>query len=892
MSACSLLPIRSDKRKKIAIFSLFFILLSFWALSRYPDLFSEYNRVGNNTLLDRETGVLSKSAMLQVHGLQSPLVKIWHAALNWFDTNKIGMTFGFIFSAAILLLLEQSKFLFNRANRKGLGGIISGVLLGMPLGVCTNCATPVALGLKKSGASDETAFSTLIASPSLNPIGLLMIFSLFPGIVGLMRIAALTLFLFILLPIISKLCGIENKAQLTVSPENKMITDDSWISSIRYCLKRYWYYLSQIVIKVLPVMIIVGLLAALLITIFPLEHFILGGHDKVSQIVLAGLFAALLPMPMFVDIILVWAFYSVGLSLSITTTLLITLAPTSFFALYVMGKNVSWRLSIIISLSIALLGISAGLMVHHYQMTYQLANTPYKTGQHFSIALKENAKENYNNNSLSNFVGSGVSLIDFNNDGLVDVFLPGNNGNKLLKNIGNGKFSDITATSGITQQTNAVAGIWGDINNDGLADLFLVNYKNKAGQPEANKLYINQGEGKFIDLSQQYGITEKAYSASASFADFDNDGDLDLFVSNYGSIQDVDGQSIKGHSQKDNLYRNDGDSFTEIGNAAGVAGTTVKTNKLLEITLETKEGDRGFSFQPVWFDFNNDNLIDLFVTSDFGTSQLYQNLGNGRFKNVTKEKGLEKFGTAMGVEVLDFNQDGRFDLFVTTGEHNQLWINQGKGKFKDTSLIHRIGDGQRFGWGVAAIDFENSGKHALMIANGVTMHYQNVSKKLDAMSKVLNMNSFLVPNEANAFQPFNKKFRLYSEKPSRGLAIGDINNDGYLDIALSNRDREDNLILYQNSGKENASITFKLEGSRDVNRMAIGTKISLYIDGKEQHKLITAGSSYLSQHSQYLTFGVGKHKTIDKVIILWPNGKKQIMKNIPVTKEIKIKYQG
>lgn len=888
MKTCVMTPVRTSVRKTIAIVGIVLLVLSFWFLSRYPDLIREFHRTENNSLLNRQVGVLSKDAMLAVHGLQSPMTKIWHATLNWLDTNKVGMSFGFLFSAAILLLIEQSQFFYRRAKQKGILGVLSGLILGMPLGVCTNCATPVALGLKKSGASDESAFSTLIASPSLNPIGLIMIFMLFPVLAASFRIAAILLLLFCILPLFSRTKYDVHESPTSMHTEKTV--NETFFKAIAYCARRYGFYLKEIVIRILPIMICVGLIAAILLTYFPLEQFVLSDSNAIRDIVLAAIIGCLLPMPMFVDIILVWMFYSVGLSLAVSTTLLITLAPTSILALIVMGRNVSWRLSIALMVSIALLGMAAGLTVHYLERRAGQANVPNKQGVYFTPSIQKTALKPVNNDSLDRFIGSGVSMIDFNKDGHLDVFVAGDKRTQLLMNDGRGALIDVTQQSGLPVEASTVAGIWGDFNNDGYPDVFLVNYRNEKGAAVANKLYRNNGDGSFTDVSKQMGFNGKTLSASASWADYNNDGRLDLFVANYGKLKVSNQRDIHGVSQHDRLYRNEGTHFVEVAKQAGVAGEAVNSNLIHDIELNRKKGNRGFSFQPIWFDYNNDNLIDLYVSADFGAGQLYRNKGDGTFDNVTQEAGLGVFGTGMGVAVMDLNHDGFFDLFVTTGEENQVWINKGNGTFNNNAKFLGMSDNQRFGWGVAPIDFDNTGELAFFIVNGQTMQTPDLDDQQQVMAKISNMNSFFVKNKKGQYRNFNRKYHLNNAMVGRGLAVGDLDNDGDIDLAISNRDSKGELIVYRNTGSRNHSLIVALEGDGDVNRMAIGTRVAVTVGDKVYHKVLTAGSSYMSQHSPLLHFGVGNRRVVKKVEIIWPNGITQIFKNVSVDKPLKAQY--
>ena len=609
----------SKKRKVIAISLMIAILAIFWSLSRYPDLIAEYDRSKNNTLVERDLGNLSKDEMLKSRTAQSNLSVALTTAINWIDTNKIGMSFGIFFAAAILLALQQSRFLHEKTRKQGVGGAFAGLLLGTPLGVCTNCATPVSLGLSQSGASKESAFATLIASPSLNPIGLLMIFYLFPWQVGTIRVICLSLFILIGLPLLTRLLKVEKESPL--ESKRKLINvDESWSSALSYCQKSYLQFLVLILRKVLPPMLIIGVIAAFLVAYYPMEGFLLVNTDTYFYLFLAAFIGVLLPIPMFVDIVLVWFLSGLGLPLSLTVTLMLTLAPFSFFAFYVMGRNVSWRLSAAVLFSILSIGMAAGIVIHHKESKEQLGGNIAQFEK--SELLAKQAV--FDNKKLSNFFAGGISVVDFNNDGYLDIFVAGKNSSRLYKNQGNGTFIDVTKSSGISDAYNTVAGMWADYDNDGFADLLLVNYQDANGKAEQNILYHNNGDGTFRDVSSESGLNHKDYSSSAAWADIDNDGDLDLFISNFGKLHLSKDRKIVGLSQVDRLYRNDNGHFVEIAKRAGVAGKQQQFENLSEIDKQRIEGERGFSFQPIWFDFNNDGFIDLFVASDFGNSQLYK----------------------------------------------------------------------------------------------------------------------------------------------------------------------------------------------------------------------------------------------------------------------------
>ncbi len=880
------------QRRRIAMVFIVCVVCSFWFLSRYPDLLLEYFRASNQQLLDRDIGVLSKDAMLVTHNMLSPLDLFWRAAIDWFDTNKIGMTFGFLFSAAILLLLEQSAMIRQRATRKGWQGVLSGLLIGMPLGVCANCATPVALGLNKSGVSDDASFTALIASPSLNPIGLAIIFYTFPMEVGFLRVGVVFGFLFLILPFLTRRFGGVSAPLFEVSrPQPKEEKpSETWHQSLHYCWHRYRYYLFYTFKQVLPLMIVMGILAALLLALFPLQNLLLGDTVTIGHIVMAGIIGTFLPVPMFVDIVLVLMLYQIGLPLAICVTLLLTMAPISAFAMLVMGRSVGWRLSLSISGMIAFLGIFVGCLVHYQQTNAGVANVQVDNFTPFTLVKTVKSKEKFDFTTFNSSFGSGISVMDFDNDGLSDVLLAGNHGARLYKNTGGMNLKEVTKASGIDGALDSMAGIWGDYNNDGLIDLYLVNYKDKFGKPLSNQLYQNLGKGKFKDVTKQMNLVDSDLSSSASWADFDGDGDLDLFVANYGEIWVEGGNAIHGRSERDRLYRNDGGQFVDVTVQAGVGGTKHQTEELLKIDENTLAANRGFTFQPVWFDFNNDNLVDLYISQDFGTGQLYKNNGNGTFSNVTRRMGLNVYGTGMGVSVMDVNQDGFWDLFVTTGNTNQLWINLDGRSFKNEIRKYGMADKTRFGWGVATIDVENSMEPSFFIANGPTAKGGDLNQNQELLMKVGSINPFFVKQADGRYKNMAKKYHVYSESVGRGLALGDLNNDGSVDMILSNRDDKAQMLLYKNNNKKNHYLRFKLVGRGGINAMAIGSKISVYSKGKVQHQLLSTGTSFLSQNSRILTFGIGDALMADKVIITWPNGEKRALKKVLGDRLITVTY--
>jgi len=202
-----------------------------------------------------------------------------------------------------------------------------------------------------------------------------------------------------------------------------------------------------------------------------------------------------------------------------------------------------------------------------------------------------------------------------------------------------------------------------------------------------------------------------------------------------------------------------------------------------------------------------------------------------------------------------------------------------------------MADKTRFAWGVAEIDQDNSGQQGFMMVNGPTAKGVDLNIFQEIMAKVSSENQFYIKPFGKTYLNMDKKYRLYNDMVGRGLAVGDLNNDGQIDMVISNRDDKAQMIVYKNNNKLNHSLRIQLEGGGGINKMAIGAKVSVFVGNKVQHKLLSAGSSFLSQNSSVLHFGLGKNIVADKIIISWPNGKKQVLHNIAADGLIKIKYK-
>ncbi len=510
--------------------------------------------------------------------------------------------------------------------------------------------------------------------------------------------------------------------------------------------------------------------------------------------------------------------------------------------------------------------------------------------------------------------GSGVAVFDYDNDGKLDLYFATctliplgtatKGPNKLYRNLGGGKFEDVTARSGLGFEGFCHGIVVGDIDNDGDQDVFLCVYG-------SNRLFENLGNGKFQDISKSAGIDSPNWSSSGAFIDYDGDGDLDLYVSNYGSWKYPDDQQFCGDVEKKIplycspktvrtvphlFYRNNGDkTFTEVSAQVGIA----------------RSGERaGHGFGVVTGDFNDDGKPDIYVANDMNPNFLFLNKGDGTFEDVTEYCGAafdERGDThsGMGVDAEDFDGDLLPDFFVTNfaNEPNILFKNQGKGIFTDlTSFVGLMPDSMPWvGWGCALADFDNDGRPDTFVTNGhVDDNRQDLGQKVEYNEPAILMRNI-----------DGKKFKLATRDAGpyfaethngRGAAFGDLDNDGRIDIVVNQKESHATILLNRTPGS-NRWIRFVLQGTKS-NRDAFGAKVIVEIDNPDKDKPAPLGETWSatrriarqrkgggsmeSAHDPRLLFGVGTAKEVLKATIDWPSGQKSMFEHLETNKTYKI----
>jgi hypothetical protein len=489
--------------------------------------------------------------------------------------------------------------------------------------------------------------------------------------------------------------------------------------------------------------------------------------------------------------------------------------------------------------------------------------------------------------------GSGVAVLDYDNDGWLDIYLlngstfsalQGKEGPPralLFHNNHDGTFTDVTDKAGVANERWGFGVVVGDYDNDGWPDIYVSNFGK-------NRLYHNNHDGTFTDVAEKAGVTLGGWSTGATWGDYDHDGLLDLFVPGYLKF-DPDHPPIPGKSgpppgfcqfrgidvmcgprglpgEGDHLFHNNGDgTFTDVSVTAGVSDP------------------RGYyGLASVFVDVDDDGWIDLLVANDSVPKYLYRNKHDGTFEDISYLSGFAlndegRVQASMGIAVGDYNRDGKVDFYVTnfSDDYNALYRNDGEASFSDVSFAAGIANLTIpfLGWGTGFLDYDNDGLLDVFVANGHV--YPDVDKQ--DWGTTWGQRPLLLRNlNGSKFEevPAATGSGLADVVCARGAAFGDLFNDGHIDVVLNVMDSTPVLLrnLVKNS---NHWLTLKLVGGPKSPRDAVGAKGFVTAGGIRQRGDVFSGGSYASSSDQRLHFGLGSAARVDKVEIQWPSGAKE-----------------
>jgi enediyne biosynthesis protein E4 len=491
-------------------------------------------------------------------------------------------------------------------------------------------------------------------------------------------------------------------------------------------------------------------------------------------------------------------------------------------------------------------------------------------------------------------MSGGVALIDYNRDGLPDIYFTNAQSTEmalhglkarsaLYRNNGDGTFTDVTEKAGVGYPCWAMGAVVGDYNNDSWPDLLVTCFGGVV-------LYRNNGDGTFSNATREAGLAnDKMWATGATFGDYDNDGFDDLFIAHYVDVDlnhmaalgssdickylgiDVQCGPIGMKGSPDTLYHNNRDgTFTDVSKKTGVA-----------------DEEHRYGLTAIWTDFDQDGKLDLFVTNDGQPNYLYQGNGKGVFEEVGFSSGVGLSGSGarqanMGIAFGDYLHAGRISLVIShfDNEFAAFYRNDGAMDFTDVSLSSGVGRGTvgYVGWGDAFVDFDNDGWQDLFVVNG---HVYPQVDQIRSSLHYLEPKLLFVNQRNGTFKDISKVAGPATQvaQVSRGMAIGDLFNDGKVEAVVENLKGQP-MILRPEGGPRNHWVSFKLEGVK-CNRLALNARVRAFAGDLVQLDEVVSGGSYLSQNDLSVHFGLGKHERMDRVEITWPGGEKEELTNLP-----------
>jgi enediyne biosynthesis protein E4 len=497
---------------------------------------------------------------------------------------------------------------------------------------------------------------------------------------------------------------------------------------------------------------------------------------------------------------------------------------------------------------------------------------------------------------LPETVGAGCAFIDYDNDGWMDIYLV-NSGpcdfytpaqplrNALYHNNRDGTFTDVTQKAGVQGNAYGMGVAVGDYDGDGFSDMYVTQYAR-------NILYHNNGDGTFTDVTAKAALSEPGWGTSAVWFDYDNDGRLDLFVCRFAeydkSKNKFCGNAVTGERWycKPNVYdrsaswlfHNNGDgTFTDVSNESGITKSPAK------------------AWGVVAADINNDGWMDLFVANDTAPNSLFLNRGKGKFEDGGLLAGVayNAFGVArsgMGVDAADYDQDGWIDLALTNVDHEMysLYHNNKDESFTDMAIITGIGPTTRLmsGWGLKFFDYDNDGELDLLICNGHpdrTVDHRTADVKY---SEPL----LLFRNTGKGFQNISSEGGPIFSKSfaARGLALGDFDNDGAVDVLVSVNNGPP-ILLRNQAARKNNWLGVRLTGKR-ANIDAIGAAVTFQSGDLRRHRTRVGGGSYLSSQDPRIVLGIGDRPKLDWLEVKWPqpSGMTERFTDLPLNRYVTI----
>ena len=893
------------KKRAVGIVLLLIILGLFLAFNRFPKL----DAVGVDLAIVESPNVQCfQGFCIERDPGTSFLTRWWTFSLTYFRLVAIGMAFAFVVAG-----LAES-FLFTAARGVGFqsGGILGRTVKGMAAGpvmnLCSACVVPVSAAFQRR-AGIEGAIAMVQGSATMNIPALAMVFFVFTPLLGMSRLMLAVIGALILGPLVALTLraergdGSEPVEQLTLEDEEDRA---DWIPVLKEAFVDWGRSTAGYVLRMGPIMLAAGALSGLVIQWISPETVSRHLGNDLSGVAIAATVGLLINVPLLFEIPLVALLLGLGMGTAPAATLLFAAAaggPVTFWGLAkVMPRRAvavfagaTWGLGLLGGVAVLLVGLllweDAGLREEPgvAQAVDESASFTSTTGS-AGVAFEHVAHE------TEMFpLGGGVLVLDFDGDGLHDIYAVNSVGpNALYRNNGDSTFTETAAALGVDDpEGRGNGGCAADYDNDGDQDLFVTNYG-------PSRLFRNDG-GSFADVTAAAGVMDSGdafRNTGCAWGDYDRDGFVDLvFVRHlYESHRRMfQTREFLDAIARLVLYRNNGDgTFTDTTSFLG------DTSDPMDPAFSGQAGNIwGAGFQPGWADFDNDGDLDLYVVNDLGNdiqrNVLWRNDGaagggSWAFTDVSRSSGADVAVFGMGIAVGDYDLDGYLDIFVTNIRDNVLLRNEGTGlEFTDSARdagarVGLIDRKARVAWGTFLFDYDNDGDEDIYLASGY-LRADDVT--VGAAANPVEQPNVLLRNEGDGtFVDVSASSGADDSGVGRGAVYLDYDNDGCLDVFVVNLGQP--AVLLRNMCEtKRAWLAVKPVGTSS-NRDAIGARVTVEVGGASQIREIAAGSSQMGQNMLEAHFGLGMASTVDSVTVVWPSGKVTRLTDVPANQRVTV----
>lgn len=901
-------------------------------------LFLAFNRIPKLDTVEADLAIATSPQAECFQGFcisqedDAPLLSRWWTfSVTYLGLVWLGMVFAFVMAGLTEAFIFPADIRERFAGR-GFKGVVQGVIVGPAVNLCSACIVPIAAAFRRRGAPIETTVAITQSSSTMNLPALIMAAAVFIPIIGGSRIALSVLGALMLGPLVA---WVARKSSAEQDEEPSIARFDhpdgvSWRDSLTTAFLQFIRSTFMYALRLGPVMVIAGFASGLVIQWVSPDTVTAWIGDDIVGIVIASSLGVAINVPLMFEIPLVAAMLLSGMGTAPAAALLFTAAaggPVTFWGL---SKVMPRRAVATLGAATWCLGILGGIVVlgitavtedqrtFSFKADYSATSlaSRYSEGREVTDEIERGLASNVSTvasiqpvfediteaaqigfrhhfeSAYLSQMGGGAVISDFDGDGTDEIYVVNSQGpNALLQQVESLAFQDAARAAGI--EDSAAFGNGGcaaDFDNDGYRDLYVSNYG-------GSKLYRNSGGLIFEDVTSLYGLEETDSTMremGCAWGDYDRDGFVDLVVVRYfhewkpGMFDTLD---FEGALRPVALYRNlDGSGFESVTQLLGD----------LRPPDEFQDGMQpgsiwGAGFQPVWADFDDDGDLDLYVANDFGfrvqPNVMWRNDGPGPngewdFTDISEASGTDLAMSGMGVALGDYDNDGDLDMFVTNIGMNALLKNEGGGKrFSNTTHesatgVPNISTSLRVGWSAVFFDYDNDGDEDLYVVSG------NIRGITNTIKSEYQPNVLLMNQGDGTFANVSQASGANHPGSGRGAGYLDVNDDGCLDIFLSNFSSRAAL-LKNTCQNPNHWLKFSLVGT-ESNRDGIGAKVELTAGGTKQIRYVSAGSGFLGQNSLDVHFGLGPATEASEVTVTWPSGKIQTLNGVAADQTVTV----